>query len=532
MMDVRRSIFRRLRDERGFSLVFTLLTMLVTSVTLTSVVQYTSANSRTSTRSEADQIAYSLAEAGLNNGAAVLSCVSPQCVPAINALLQSALPSSEPCGTGVLPCVSSYSRTYEGGTSKWWGVLTGTVWTMHGVGYVTDPTGRTTKVRREATSTIKIQPTLKQDLNNPAFNYMFAKSTTAANGCDVTFSNSVTVDTSLFILGGLCFENTSSIAKAAAPNLTALVVGETVFFNGTNGVGLSTAKISEAHVAGGCKVGNAAITACSSATRVFADTVDSSTVANNGGPVADFNFWYTNAKPGPTQFCSTDSGAFWGLPASPGGIAATNFEAAGSTTMSPQAGPYSSGSFNLTPGTSYTCRYHDIPPSQNDILGELSWNAITRTLSVRGVVFMDGSAYVSNGLTNRYTGLGTLYLAGTFTVSTGSTQLCGAVVSNTCSFTAWDPNANNLGIIANGKDASNYGVKIQNQSQFQGSIYATNNVLIENSAVYDGPIVANTFTLGNSTITHEFPTITSVPVGWPGNPTVYAEPQPPSSYSG
>lgn len=526
-MTLRQTIFRRLRDERGFSLVFSLLAVLVTSVTLTSVVQYTSANSRTSVRSEADQIAYSLAEAGLNNGAAVLSCAAPACVPTINALDPAVLPSSEPADGN-----ATYTREYEGGTSKWWGELTGHVWKMHGLGIVRDPTGRTAPVMRHATSTIKIQPTLEQDLNNNAFNYMFAKSTAAADGCDVKLQNSVTVDTSLFILGGLCFENTSSIAKAAAPNLTALVVGETIFFNGTKGVGLSTAKIQEAHVAGGCKVGNAGIAACSSATRVYADQVDSGTVVNDGGPVADFNFWYTNAKPGPTQFCSTDSGASSGQPASPAGIAATNFEAAGSTTMSPQAGPYSAGSFNLTPSTSYTCRYHDIPPAQDDVLGELSWNASTKTLRVKGVVFIDGSAYVSNGSTNLYTGLGTLYLAGTFTVSNGTSQLCGAVVSNTCSFTAWNPNTNNLGIIANGKDASNYGVKVQNQSQFQGSIYATNDVLIENQSTYDGPIVANTFSLGNSTATHEFPEITSVPIGWPGNPTVYAEPQPPQSYSG
>jgi hypothetical protein len=45
-------------------------------------------------------------------------------------------------------------------------------------------------------------------------------------------------------------------------------------------------------------------------------------------------------------------------------------------------------------------------------------------------------------------------------------------------------------------------------------------------------MVAGTFKLANNIVTHEFPTITSVPVGWPGNPTVYAEPQPPQNYSG
>ena len=73
---------------------------------------------------------------------------------------------------------------------------------------------------------------------------------------------------------------------------------------------------------------------------------------------------------------------------------------------------------------------------------------------------------------------------------------------------------------------------IGSSARFQGSIYATNAVLLENSTQYDGPMVAGTFKLENNIATHEFPTITSVPVGWPGNPTVYAEPQPPSNYSG
>ena len=510
------SRLRHLRDEGGFSLVFTMLTMLVTTVTLTASIQYTTSNSRSSTRSKADQIAYALAEAGLAEGASVLS------KPSNNALDPTLLPGTEPSPSN--PAHANYIRAYEGGTVKYWGVLTGHQWLIHGLGIVTDPTGRTAPVRREVTSTIKIQPTLKQELNNNAFNFMFAKSTTASDGCDVRFQNSVTVDTSLFILGGLCFENTSSIIKAAAPNLTALVVGETIQFLGSGSVGSSSARISEAHIKDGCRIGSsgAYTKPCTTGTRVWADTVDAATVAHDGGPVADFAFWYANAKPGPSQFCT--AGYSTGTPS-------TRFEASGSTTMSPQAGPYSTGTFDLTPGTDYTCRYYDIPPNQTDLLGELSWKASTKTLTVRGVVFIDGSATISNNSTNKYVGLASLYLAGTFVMS-GTSQLCAAIVSNNCDFATWDPNANNLGIITNGKDASNWGIRLQNSSRFQGSFYATNNIELQNSTQFDGPIVANTFSLGNSVQTHEFPTITSVPVGWPGNPTVYAEPQPPSNYSG
>jgi len=495
----------RLADERGFSLVFTLLTLLVTSVTLTAVIQFTTSNSRNSTRSKADQIAYSLAEAGLANGAAVLS------KPSNNALDPNVLPSSEPSESN--PAHANYISQYEGGTVKWWGVLTGHQWIMHGVGYVSDPTGKTQVVRREATSTIKIQPSLKQELNSNAWNFMFAKDT--ASPCDVTLSNSVSVDTSLFIMGDLCFENSSAVVNAAAPDITNIYVGEHIQFGGTGSVGTAANKINQAQVGLGCRVGTSGAwtTPCTSATRVNATTILSGTLPGSG-PVADFAFWYTNAKPGPNQACTTTTGtppAFEGSPA--GGL------------------NNNAGTINLTPSSSYSCKYYDIPPNQTDLLGELSWNNTTKKLTVRGAIYIDGSAVVSNNTVNEYDGLATLYLSGTFRIE-GNAQLCGGVAAGSCDFTAWDPNTDNLGIIANGNDGSGNSVVLENSSRLQGSLYATHAVDVGNFAAYDGPMVAGTFKLANNIVTHEFPTITSVPVGWPGNPTVYAEPQPPQNYSG
>ena len=503
-----------LRDERGSSLVFAMLTILTLSVTLTAVIQFTTQNSSHANRSKADQIAYALAEAGLAEGAATLS------KPSNNALQQATLPSSEPDESN--PAHANYIREYEGGTVKFWGVLTGHQWLIHGVGIVTDPTGRTADVRREVTSTIKIQPSLKQNLNSNAWNFMFAKNT--ASACDVTFENSVQVDTSLYILGDLCFLNSASIVKAAAPDVTNIYVGQHVHFGGTGSIGTAGTPINEAHIAGGCRVGNPVpgtsgetwSSPCTSSTRVYAGTIGNAPLAGDiTGPVADFAFWYTNAKPGPNQACTTSSN-----------FSATTFESSGSTTMDNSA-----SAFNLTPNSSYTCRYYDIPPNDNDLLGELSWNNTTKTLTVKGVIFIDGSAYVSNNTTNTYVGLGTLYLSGTFRID-GNAQLCGGTAGGNCDFDNWNPNAAMLGIIANGSDVSGYSVLLQNQARFQGSIYATSAVLAENFTVFDGPMVAGTFKLENNIITHEFPTITLVPVGWPGNPTVYAEPQPPTNYSG
>jgi hypothetical protein len=498
------SRLRLLRGEDGFSLIFTLLTLLVTTVTMTAAIQYTTSNSTSANRSERDQIAYALAEAGLANGAAVLS------KPTNNSLDQSLLLTSEPDENN--PAHANYILDYAGGTVKYWGVLTGHQWLMHGVGIVTDPTGRTAPVRRHATSTIRIMPTLTQTLNSNAWNYMFAKNTGAA--CDVLLDNSVTVDASMYILGDLCFDNTASMVKAAAPDLTGLYVGEHIQFLGTGSVGSAASKIAQAQVGLGCRIGSSGAwtSPCTAATRVHADTVLSGSSPGTG-PVADFAYWYTNAKPGPTQFCGTGYS----------GIATTAFESSGSTTRNNSA-----GTFNLTPGSSYTCQYWDNLLSPPALLGELSWNNTTKKLTVKGVVYIDGSVLVSNNAVNEYDGLATLYVSGTFTIN-GTSQLCGAIAGGNCNFASWNPNVDNLGIIADGAGNS---VALANSARYQGSIYATNTVDLGSSAQYDGPMVAGTFRLANSVQTHEFPTITSVPVGWPGNPTVYAEPQPPQNYSG
>ena len=498
-------IRRRLQDESGFSLVFTLLTMLVTTLTLTAAIQYTTSNSRSSVRSKADQIAYSLAEAGLANGAAVLS------KPSNNALDPNVLPSSEPDEND--PAHADYISEYEGGTVKWWGVLTGHQWIIHGVGYVEDPTGKTQVVRREATSTIKIQPSLTQELNSNAWNFMFAKDT--ANDCDVTLENSVSIDTSLFILGDLCFYNSSAVVKAASPDITNIYVGQHIQFGGSGSVGTAANKINQAQVGLGCRIGTSGAwtTPCSSSTRVNALTILDGTLPGEG-PTADFDFWYLNAKPGPMEACTTTSGTQPAFEGSPAGGRNNN-----------------AGTINLTPNSSYSCKYYDIPPNDTDLLGELSWNNTTKMLTVRGAIYIDGSAVVSNNSVNEYDGLATLYLSGTFRID-GNAQLCGGVASNNCDFTSWDPNTDNLGIIANGNDGLGNSIVMENQSRLQGSLYATYAVNLGSFAVYDGPMVAGTFKLANNIVTHEFPTISSVPVGWPGNPTVYAEPQPPQNYSG
>jgi Tfp pilus assembly protein PilX len=68
------SILRRLKsDEGGFALVIALAVTVVFSMTVVTVIESATSNSRSSDRSKGRISAYSLAEAGINNAASILA---------------------------------------------------------------------------------------------------------------------------------------------------------------------------------------------------------------------------------------------------------------------------------------------------------------------------------------------------------------------------------------------------------------------------------------------------------------------------
>ena len=86
---------------------------------------------------------------------------------------------------------------------------------------------------------------------------------------------------------------------------------------------------------------------------------------------ADITNDYNNSDPGPKHACAA------------GGMAATNFD-----NDAVQNG--TNASFELTPGSSYTC------VSQSGAgTGQLTWNSGTSTLTINGNVFFDGNVTIS-----------------------------------------------------------------------------------------------------------------------------------------
>jgi len=289
------------------------------------------------------------------------------------------------------------------------------------------------------------------------------------------------------------------------------------------------APLNEAHIVGGCKWTTATLHApclggagTSGADNVWATKLDA-TAGTIAPPLPQFDSWYLNASPGPYYPCATVSGT---PPAFDNDQGLRTAPDATKRNDSLNALPVA----DLTPPASYTCKTS---------VGELSWNAASRVLTVNGTVFIDGSAKVANGLVNSYTGVGSLYLSGTLLVK--NSKLCAVVTGDgtTCTTTGWAPDQRLLMIVTNG--TGTWGgaagqVAAGDGAQFvsaylQGALYTTYVIDIDTTSKVDGPLDGSTVKLGQSS-NSTFPPLAFVPVATPGNPVVLPRLGPVGGYSG
>src|SRR5919107_2877813 len=151
-------LLRRLAsDEGGFALVLALGVTIIFSMTVVTVIESASSNTRSSDRSKGRISAYSLAEAGINNATSILSKSNPynsyllhpqgQYKDATNCASPPASYTGEPSlGNTCNP----YTYTYDGGTVSMWGWFDSstTTWTVTSTGtvrnaFASTPTSRT-----------------------------------------------------------------------------------------------------------------------------------------------------------------------------------------------------------------------------------------------------------------------------------------------------------------------------------------------------------------------------------------------------
>lgn len=499
----------------------------VLTISAVAVIDYSSANSRSASRSGGGNVALSLAEAGINNAAAVLM------KPGLNALNKWAFCPTQDTAPS-LPCWNANS--YAGGTVQWTGELTvgsgSAYWTLRAISTVRNPTGGSRPIQRSLTARSIVYPAPSQPLNSPSWNYIYSRQLgtgQAFNGCDLTLTNQVQVTSPLYVNGNLCLDNKARITAGGL-----FVRGSLAQNSSQNYVGTSAVRLNDAHIAKGCKYwGQNAHTPCVGGDPPAGDKIWANTLDTNAGavepPTVLWNDWYLNANPGPYYPCTAPASGeapnptwAWDSPVAAG--------TANDTTKLTYKNN-NAGLVNLTPSSSYSCK---------TFAGQLSWNATTRVLAVKGTMFIDGSAKIDNGLTNSYTGQGVIYLSGTLVIK--NSKLCGKLDpanSANCTTSDWDPNLNLITFVANGNGSSGspdnqvpVGTSVQVvSSHAQSAIYGTNIIEVGTTSLVDGPLDGSTVILGQ-TSNSSFPPFTIVPSGMPGNETIYAVAGDPELFSG
>ena len=561
-----RLLRRKLGNERGFALIMALGVTVVLGMTVVTVVEATTANSRAATQSKGRVTAYQLAEAGINDAASLLAKVpsaydshalhpQPPNQPS-DCANPPANPSAAPLlGNTCNPIVVNY----DGGTATYWGVYSsGTQnWSVTSTGRVRNPYGGQ-DTTRTLTATIHIRPQVSQQNVTTAWNYIFVKDTTPGI-CNVTLDQTSTLSSSLYIEGNLCFKNQGDITESNSADPVSLEVRNMVVWlsGSTRGVGDEAynpaQKISSAKIANGCATGSVsntgALTAdpahtCSPTMSPKCDAtcyfhVKASTDCSGCG--------YSSSAPAissPTLTSTDWDNYYQGSAISRyalGSATASCGTLTGSSFDTDATRNYSGPTFNLTPATNYSCQTKDWAGA---VIGELDWDATNHILTVRGNVFIDGDVTISGlvkyrgvnyqgvHLTDGSDGSGgmmAMYVSGTVSLTTGGV-FCGwntntdtaAYNGTSCDFSAWTPDKSMFMIVSQG------GVTLNQGSYFQGSIFTPGLVSVGQSSQTEGPIIAGTMSIGQSAQMKPLPGLADLPLGAPGNPNTSGLPDPPS----
>ena len=453
----------RLAAQAGFALPLALSTMLILGGTATTVLGYTSWNSGSAARSNADVKALALAEAGLNYAFSTLYGSSTPTMP-------SAVPSR--------------TVSLEGGTAAYYGTLSGSAWTLVGIGTVRSPTVGSAAVVRTVSGRATLGTAQHGSSNNAVWNYVYADATT---GC-TSLSNSVHVNVPLYVRGNLCLSNTASVTGYQ------LQVGGYLSLVNSATIGTAGAPINDAHIGGNCSV-NGIVGPCGPATRVYSTVPADHNPAGLTKPPLELATWYRDSQPGPMHACT--SGSF------PGGFdndAVLN---------------NSRGVVDLAPAAAYDCQVRDVAGT---LVGRIAWSPSTRILMIAGTIFFDGDISFSQNTDVVYQGRATIYTSGTVSLSNQS-KLCGVAGCGS----DWNTSQNLLAFVAGGMDGptatESTSISIGNYSTFQGALFAATDYVESNNSTVWGPIIARQVYLSNSTSNHY------VPIGtlMPGMPATYED---------
>jgi Tfp pilus assembly protein PilX len=440
--------FRVLGDERGLALPMALGVTMVLAALSAAIFTYTTMNQQSAYRAQADQKAYGLAETGLSYALSRLQNTS-------NLYDTNAVPST--------------TVSLTGGSTTYSGSLSGTTWTLTSTGTVANPSapGAASVVRTVSTQA-QITTTTQADMS--PWDYLFVDQ---PSGC-LTLDNSVSLDLALYVRGDLCLNNTANVHGPKVDLLGSLYVNSPQAGVGTSGTPIPSFKST-----GNCYY-NAAQNPCGPATHVYAGTIGTNPPAISK-PTIDLVSWYSNADLGPTHNCTT--GSF------PGG-----FDTNGVLDVS-------RGDVDLTPSSAYDCTR--VVGGQT--VGRIAWSpGSPGTLTIQGVIYVDGNITWSNLNLIQYDGKGVIYGSGQIVIRNRA-DLCGVAACDS----TWDPQVDLLVLIAGSLVAPSVmdpiSGEIGNHVNFQGAIYTVTDFSMDNNTELWGPVITRSASISNSALMHAPP---------------------------
>ena len=404
----------RLADESGIALILTLGILLATSFMLVTVIQYSSDAGRGANRSKADQVAYALAEAGINNAMSVLAN------PTNNALNSTLLPARV--------------STYENGTVTWSGSFNpmNARWTLTSVSTVRNPTGPTAApVSRRIVGQVDVVPTLSQPLNSQAWNYIYSRGT--GNTCDMTIQQTVAINSPLLVSGNLCLRELVLRAQGAARR------------------GRKRDDDERKHDRHGGEQDQPRGDRQRMLQEQSSGRVPESLHRRSRrARLCRRRFEFTAGDPAALRRLEwlvrqRESGAVLSVHDDDRNTPAVREWRSGGAA---QRRSDEEEQQHPVCRRSDACGLVQLPHGG----GDLTWDAVNKVLTVNGTMYIDGSVKIENGAVNSYTGFATIYVSGTVLIKNSS--MCAVIVAGACSTQNWTSNSRMLVFVVGGNGSN------------------------------------------------------------------------------
>jgi Tfp pilus assembly protein PilX len=452
--------------EDGVALVMALVVTFTLAISSAAIATLVTSNERASGRDGDTARAFNAAEAGLNNALSVLTQYDASGAQAVGSTL------------------SQTSFSLDNSTGTYSAVKTGSLeWTVSGNG--TSPNGSITRHLE-----LKVRAEIATTTTPASAAYQYGFFVAATTGC-TTIGGNAPLQVPVFVMNDLCLSGNAAISEPGVGSGSLNVyVGGKYTATSNPAVGTSSRPIGTFTSVGGCvRQSSNVICSTSASSHVYASSY-SSTPSALTKPSVDAAGVYASGR--------------WTAPSCSVGSFTFDNDATRNGSL---------GSIDLLQGNTrptFDCTVRN--PSGTSTVGRLTWNQVTKVLTITGTIFIDGGLNFSGQSQATYTGFGTIYANGSVTTN-GQAAICGpptTVLGSTC-VGQWVPSLGTLEIVALG------GWPMSGQSEFDVVAYVVGSYSASGGAMVTGPVITDTAILtGNS----KFAAVTEPPPGAPGEATV------------